>query len=232
MKRFLAFILSVFLVLGLAGLASGFTSLSPLDVYNNMQLYPGDSAYIGYLIDVRTPQEWSGLPFTIGATSGDTPGHPGYDGTNGAFLEDRVFNISYMLYDSAGTRILNDDFAWEFQNRYSFVTDEPFALLCHSGVRSYNAATLLDALDDSIGESWTIYNVLGGFEGRTGIPSIYCPSEDCPGWIDTWFGFSDGLPHVDNVSAGAYSPVPEPCTLLLLGSGLVGLTGFRRKFKK
>jgi hypothetical protein len=38
------------------------------------------------------------------------------------------------------------------------------------------------------------------------------------------------ISHVDEFNGGA--PVPEPATLMLLGAGLLGLAGFRRKFKK
>ncbi len=38
-----------------------------------------------------------------------------------------------------------------------------------------------------------------------------------------WYG-------IDNISVG--TPIPEPTTMLLLGSGLIGLAGFRRKFRK
>ena len=35
--------------------------------------------------------------------------------------------------------------------------------------------------------------------------------------------------YADNVE---YTPVPEPTTMLLLGSGLIGLAGYGRKFGK
>lgn len=42
-------------------------------------------------------------------------------------------------------------------------------------------------------------------------------------------------PSIDNLvitEADGFNPIPEPATMLLLASGLVGLAGFRRKLKK
>jgi hypothetical protein len=38
--------------------------------------------------------------------------------------------------------------------------------------------------------------------------------------------------HLSPERGGAVAPAPEPTTMLLLGSGLIGLIGFRRKFRK
>lgn len=233
MKWFKVIALCMTMVLSMAGLGSSATfNINSLNVYDNMQLDSSDPNYIGYLIDIRTPEEWCGGDYwdpRPDKGGKNTDGHPGYDGTNGLFLDGRVLNISSHLFSTTG-RDSNPWFEWEFQNRYSFVTDTPFALMCASGKRSYNAAGDLDAL----GFSWDIYNVLGGFKGRHDS-SQYCPSGDCAGWKEDWTGFPNGLPRIDPGGypcEGAYSPVPVPATMVLFSFGLIGLAGFRKKNRK
>ena len=57
------------------------------------------------------------------------------------------------------------------------------------------------------------------------------------GVYDLWFiedfgGINDYDWYIGSVQALDQKPVPEPAAMLLLASGLIGLAGFRRKFRK
>jgi len=47
-----------------------------------------------------------------------------------------------------------------------------------------------------------------------------------------WPGDGTGVIYIDDVFIGETAPVPEPSTMLLVATGLIGLAGFRKKFKK
>lgn len=98
-----------------------------------------------------------------------------------------------------------------------------------------NDAYQLSYFDEAAIEWVEVVNMTDGNWGMTTRPEIFLPDPVYTSFLLFHATGGDGLHSVSEIQAhGTPAPVPEPTTMLLLGTGLVGLAGFGRKkfFKK
>jgi hypothetical protein len=133
-------------------------------------------------------------------------------------------NSATLIFSHKGNSANNGE-AW-------FITDAGSVFLGTLGIstdsndwvdQTFDLSSLFGGISGTI---WTWTLQLKLYENTTGTDRV---------WIDKSVVIGDYSPvHLDSTPnvTGDFSSVPEPSTLLLLGSGLVGLVSFRRKLKR
>ncbi len=138
------------------------------------------------------------------------------------------------LYANWSTRKTSGGDGWFYGSSYSYNADvyvypnltDPTTVSDASGF-SYVTGYVMAEEGDTV-----FFRGLNGYYGAWRIDDII-PGDPPPvaaPWTylyGQWYFQDDG-----SANFGSSTPVPEPATMLLIGSGLIGLAGLRKKFKK
>jgi hypothetical protein len=162
-----------------------------------------------------------GLTFTASGEEGTNPllywdSTDGFGVMQGGGYEgDEIEGVEMLVVDFSTNTYVNDFYLTDFFWEHDYQEQGSWSLDNSSWYSFQQAADPLVALGNSNGEYILPINSY--------VDSIYFSA---PGYLN-------GQNHEYSVAGVDVAPVPEPATLLLLGTGLIGVAGFgRKKLKK
>ncbi|UCF90775.1 MAG: PEP-CTERM sorting domain-containing protein [Desulfobacterales bacterium] len=221
MKKPIVFVLTMFLSLGLVGVAGA-------NLITNGDFGTGDLTGWNTSGDVRV------------ANAGPLAAAQGMDGYYallGLRTSDGISRLS-QEFDVTGLTQLQISFDWAFDYwDNSRSAEDTFISFVRQDGTPARRITLLDL--ETNGTFWhpelnlaygTYSDIIDISDYVTDDAKIVFKLVEESDWC--WLSGTASVAGIDNVFVGA-APVPEPATMLLFGSGLVGLAGFKRKkFRK